>query len=58
VHSYMAVPENPNHILAQCNYEGLAVTAAIGRDNVTGLQFHPERSGPHGLKILKRFINH
>jgi glutamine amidotransferase len=54
----MAVPENPNHILAQCNYEGLAVTAAIGRDNVTGLQFHPERSGPHGLKILKRFINH
>ena len=33
-------------------------TAAIGRDNVTGLQFHPERSGPHGLKILKRFITH
>ena len=56
VHSYMAVPENPAHILAQCNYEGLYVNAAIAQDNVTGLQFHPERSGPHGLKILEQFI--
>ena len=56
VHSYMAVPEDPTHILAQCNYEGLAVNAAIARDNITGLQFHPERSGPEGLKILEQFI--
>jgi len=56
VHSYMALPQNPVHILAQCNYEGLAVNAAIAQDNVTGLQFHPECSGPHGLKILKQFV--
>jgi glutamine amidotransferase len=56
VHSYMAVPENPAHILAQCSYEGLVVNAAIIQGNVTGLQFHPERSGPHGLKILEQFI--
>ncbi len=56
VHSYMVVPENPTQILAQCRYEGLAVNAAIAQDNVTGLQFHPECSGPHGLKILEQFI--
>ncbi len=56
VHSYMAVPENPTHILAQCDYEGLAVNAAIARDNITGLQFHPERSGPEGLNILEQFV--
>ena len=56
VHSYMAVPEDPTDILAQCHYEELTVTAAIARDNVTGLQFHPERSGPEGLKILEHFV--
>ncbi len=57
VHSYMVEPERPADILAHCNYEGLAVTAAITEQNVTGLQFHPERSGPVGLKILEQFIN-
>ncbi len=56
IHSYMTIPENPAHILAQCDYEGLAVNAAISRDNITGLQFHPERSGPEGLKILEYFV--
>ena len=57
VHSYMAVTDNSANLLAQCEYEGLLVTAAVRKENVTGLQFHPEKSGMAGLRILKRFIN-
>ena len=57
VHSFMVVPKNCRHILAQCIYEGLPVNAAIKRDNITGLQFHPERSGPMGLEILREFMD-
>lgn len=57
VHSFMAVPDSPSYILAQCEYESMQVTAAIRRDNVTGLQFHPEKSGSVGLKILEEFIH-
>ncbi len=57
VHSFMAVPEKKEHLLAQCEDEGLLVAAAIKMDNVTGLQFHPEKSGKSGLKILHKFIN-
>ena len=57
VHSFMAVPVTKKHILAQCEDEGLLVTAAVKKDNVIGLQFHPEKSGEAGLKILKSFVN-
>ena len=56
VHSYMVVPREPTDILAQCQYDGLPIVAAIARDNITGLQFHPERSGPEGLRILEKFV--
>ena len=57
VHSFMAVPVHNKHLLAQCDYEGLKVTAGVQKDNVTGLQFHPEKSGEAGLAILKEFVN-
>ena len=57
VHSYMAVVKNKEHLLAQCEDEGLLVAAAIKKDNVTGLQFHPEKSGEVGLRILNDFIS-
>jgi imidazole glycerol-phosphate synthase subunit HisH len=57
VHSFMAVPEKRDHLLALCEDEGLLVTAAVKRDNVTGLQFHPEKSGEAGLKVLSKFVN-
>jgi imidazole glycerol-phosphate synthase subunit HisH len=56
VHSFMAVPTNPENRLAHCIYEGLSVTAAIRKENIIGVQFHPEKSGEAGLKILKRFV--
>lgn len=57
VHSYMSVPDEASNVLAQCEYEGLRITAAIQRDNITGLQFHPEKSCESGLGILKQFVN-
>lgn len=55
VHSFMAVPEYPADHLASCHYGGHALTAVVGRGSVMGCQFHPEKSGESGLKILRRF---
>ena len=56
VHSFMASPTDPDHRLAVCYYGGIPVTAVIGRDNVFGCQFHPEKSGDVGLKVLRKFL--
>ena len=56
VHSFMAVPKTPHHIIAYCTYGGHRIAAAINKDHITGCQFHPEKSGEVGLKILRRFI--
>lgn len=56
VHSFMASPSNPSHRIADCLYGGIAVSAAIARGNVFGCQFHPEKSGEVGLKVLRRFL--
>jgi len=56
VHSFMANPVDPRHRLADCLYGGMPVSAAIGRENVQGCQFHPEKSGEVGLKVLRRFL--
>ncbi|NBO20246.1 MAG: imidazole glycerol phosphate synthase subunit HisH [Proteobacteria bacterium] len=55
VHSFMAVPSDPQHRLADCLYGGHRISATIARDRITGCQFHPEKSGAVGLKILRRF---
>ncbi|MBF4208537.1 imidazole glycerol phosphate synthase subunit HisH [Pseudomonas donghuensis] len=56
VHSYMAVPRSPEHRIADCQYGDTAVAAVIGRDNVWGAQFHPEKSGKVGLSMLRNFV--
>lgn len=53
VHSYAAV-ECENNISAQTEYGGM-LTASVERGNVYGVQFHPEKSGEVGLRILKAF---
>ena len=53
VHSYHATGCD-GVVTARCEY-GAPLTAAVGRDNVQGCQFHPEKSGDVGLRILKAF---
>ena len=55
VHSFAAVPDEEFR-LADAMYGGFRVSASIRRDNVTGCQFHPEKSGPVGLRIVNRFL--
>jgi glutamine amidotransferase len=55
VHSYHVVPEEPGHMLATVEH-GETVTAAIGRDNLVGTQFHPEKSQAVGLRLIANFL--
>jgi len=54
VHSYHAAGVPEEYIIAEADY-GYHFTAAVCRDNVFGLQFHPEKSGDAGLAMLRRF---
>ena len=56
IHSYMAVPSNDSNRVADCVYGGHRIAAVVTKDNITGCQFHPEKSGKIGLKILKKFL--
>ncbi|MCQ2737105.1 MAG: imidazole glycerol phosphate synthase subunit HisH [archaeon] len=56
VHSYHAVVEDESYIAAKSDY-GLDITAALSSNNLFSTQFHPEKSGTPGLKILKNFVN-
>lgn len=56
VHSFQANPDDPADIAAVCDYAGNRLTAMVRHGNVFGCQFHPEKSGPVGLNILKRFL--
>ncbi len=55
VHSYYCVPQDPSVVAATTDY-GLEMTAAISRDNLSAVQFHPEKSGQKGLTILENFV--
>lgn len=56
VHSYGFQCADPAHVLARTDYDG-PVTAVIGRDNMVGTQFHPEKSQAMGLKLLENFLS-
>jgi glutamine amidotransferase len=56
VHSFHAAPARADDVLAVCDYQGFAVTAAVSRGNLSGCQFHPEKSGETGLRIIKAFL--
>lgn len=56
VHSYMAMPADDAHRVADCIYGGHCVSAVVGRNNILGCQFHPEKSGKVGLNVLRRFL--
>lgn len=54
VHSYKFVPDSPEHGVLMCDY-GENFVAGVARDNVYGVQFHPEKSHADGLALLRRF---
>lgn len=56
VHSYFLTAKNPEIVAARTNY-GVQIDAAIEWENVSATQFHPEKSGEVGLKILKNFAD-
>lgn len=53
VHSYYKTPGHTEDVIASADY-GVTVPAVVGKDNVLGFQFHPEKSGPVGIAIWKR----
>jgi len=55
VHSYYPEPAPGSPALAECEY-GLRFAAAVERDNLAAVQFHPEKSGPQGLRLLANFV--
>ena len=57
VHSYHAVPSNKNLVAANVAYGTEKLTAIIEQDNLIACQFHPEKSGKTGEKLLRRWLN-
>ncbi len=55
VHSLHGVPDDPSVVAATCRY-GTTLNAAFRLGNVFATQFHPEKSGPTGLRLLKNFV--
>ena len=55
VHSYCIQPSNRAHVFATTDYGG-EIAAIVGRDNIIGTQFHPEKSQTVGLAFLQRFL--
>ena len=57
VHSYHAIPDDLNIIAAQVDYGPEKLTAMIENDNLLACQFHPEKSGKTGEKLLRRWLS-
>ena len=56
VHSYHVIPDDEDIVAGTCDY-GVDVVASLSQNNLFSTQFHPEKSGVAGLKILKNFTN-
>jgi glutamine amidotransferase len=56
VHSFHLVTPDAASLIAESDYGG-PVTAMVGRDNIAGTQFHPEKSQTLGLRLIANFLN-
>ena len=57
VHSYYVKPEDDGIVLATTEYGGIDYCSAVKRDNLFATQFHPEKSGPVGMRVYNRLKN-
>ena len=55
LHSYHFHADQPRDVLAMTDHGG-GLVAAVGRDNMLGVQFHPEKSQSFGLQLMERFL--
>lgn len=55
VHSFMVVPEESDVALTKTVYEEVEYISGVSKNNIFAVQFHPEKSGPEGLKIYENF---
>jgi imidazoleglycerol phosphate synthase glutamine amidotransferase subunit HisH len=55
VHSYVVIPRLPALTAAETTH-GLPFVSAVARQELVGVQFHPERSGSAGLRLLENFL--
>lgn len=56
VHSFIVMTNNSKDCLAVTRYAGVEFASAIKKDNITGCQFHPEKSGRNGVKMVENFL--
>lgn len=56
VHSYYATEISRDELVAFADYEGIKVPGIMAKDNFTGMQFHPEKSGPFGMFLLDKWL--
>ena len=56
VHSYYASNMDPDELIGYCNYGTMKIPGLVMHENVMGCQFHPEKSGEDGLKILQYYL--
>ncbi|MGN6495771.1 MAG: imidazole glycerol phosphate synthase subunit HisH [Tsuneonella sp.] len=56
LHSYHFVPDEGRHVAAMTDHGG-GLVAAVARDNILGVQFHPEKSQSYGIALLARFLD-
>jgi glutamine amidotransferase len=57
VHSFYAIPEDENLILSYTKYGEIKYASSVIKDNIIGIQFHPEKSAKEGIKIYQEWIN-
>lgn len=57
VHSYRVLTRHPDDALAESTYGGHRFCSVVARGNILGTQFHPEKSGPAGLALLRNFLS-
>jgi glutamine amidotransferase len=55
VHSFQFKPNHPSEVLTETDYGG-SIVAMVGRDNIVGTQFHPEKSQKLGLALISNFL--